>query len=306
MIIVFGSINLDIATRVPRLPAPGETVLGGAYQLAPGGKGANQALAARRAGARVRLVGSVGTDDFAQPALAFLQEAGVDLSAVRQNTDARTGLATIFVAESGENQIVVAPGANAAVTVANIPQDALDRWALFVTQMELSPHEVVEAIAMARAAEARIILNLAPVVPIAEAALDAATYLVLNTGEARSLAANYALSGTTPKQLAGAIAERRTGPVVVTAGAEGAYLATSRVAVDHINAPVVGTVDTTGAGDALVGAFAAALDLGMPPLEALRRGVVAGALACTVVGAQPSLPTSTDVDAFIEQSTNST
>jgi ribokinase len=242
-------------------------------------------------------------DDFAQPALALLQEAGVDLSAVRRNAEARTGLATIFVDESGENQIAVAPGANAAVAAADIPEGFLDRWTLFVTQMELSPREVVEAIAMARKAEARIILNLAPVVPITEAALDAATYLVLNAGEARCLAASYALSGTTPRQLAGAIAERRTGPVVVTAGAEGAYLATSRVAVDHIKAPAVSTVDTTGAGDALVGTFAAALDLGMPPNEALRRGVVAGALACTIVGAQSSLPSSADVDAFIEQST---
>lgn len=298
MITVFGSINIDVSTRVPRLPAAGETVMGSAYHLAPGGKGANQALAARRAGARVRLVGAVGRDAFADPALELLREASVDLTSVRRTIDAPTGLAMIAVDAAGENAIVVAPGANATVTAAHIPEDALDGWSFLAVQMELPVPEVEAAISRAYAAGARVLLNLAPAARIAESVLDAVSVLVLNESEARTLAAGFALSATNARQLAGAIAERRGGPVVVTAGPDGAYVGTGRLAVEHIAGPKVAVVDTTGAGDALVGALAAGLDIGMPLSTAVRRGVIAGALACMRPGAQPAMPLAADIDAL--------
>lgn len=298
MIVVFGSINLDIATRVPRLPKPGETVMGDQYQLAPGGKGANQALAARKAGARVRLVGAVGRDAFAEPALELLREGQVDLTAVRRSTSAPTGLATIAVDEKGENAIVVAPGANAEMSAEDIPADALDRWSMLLVQLELRPSEVVAAIQRAKGADMRVVLNLAPATRVAEAALDAVDLLVLNEHEARTVGQGFALTGARPRDLAGLLAERRQGPVVVSAGADGAYLATSRHGVRHVPAPKVNVVDTTGAGDAMVGALVAGLDLGMPTIDAVRRGVAAGALACGTIGAQTALPGPSEIDAM--------
>lgn len=302
MITVFGSINLDISTRVDRLPGKGETVLGDGYRLAPGGKGANQALAAMRAGARVRLVGAVGRDAFAEPALELLREAGMDLGAVRRSVQAPTGLALIAVDARGENQIVVAPGANAEVSADDLTEAMLERSSLLVAQMELRPSEVVQAIAKARAAGVRVVLNLAPAAQISESALDAVHLLVLNEIEARTLGRGFALSGANARQLAGAIAERRQGPVVLTAGAEGAYLATSRYAIEQVAAPEANVVDTTGAGDALVGVLAAAVDVGAPLLDAVRRGVVAGALACAKLGAQTALPTAAEIEAALSPS----
>lgn len=297
MITVFGSINIDIATRVAVLPKPGETVMGDAYQTAPGGKGGNQALAARRMGARVRFVGAVGRDAFAEAALELLREGGVDLTAVRRSAAMPTGLAMIAFDEKGENQIVVAPGANAEVSAEDIPEEALDRWTLLLLQMELRPSEVTRAIAKAREAEARVVLNFAPAVPLAESALDAVDVLILNLSEAALMARGFALSAAKPAGLAGAIAERRGRPVVLTGGEQGAWVATSRFGVEHVAAPQVPVQDTTGAGDALVGTVAAGLDIGMPLIEAVRRGVVAGSLSCTRFGAQPSLPTAAELDA---------
>lgn len=299
MITLFGSISLDVSTRAETLPRPGETVIGDAYLLSPGGKGANQALAAHRAGAKVRFLAAVGRDAFADAALATLREAGVDLSRVRRSTIAPTGLASIVVDHKGENQIVVAPGANSEMSADDIQSEDLDRWTLLLLQMELRPTETVAAIGKARAAESRILLNFAPARALPESALDAVHILVVNTAEAREIARRYALSASETRFLAGAIAERRGGPVVLTDGSAGAYVAESRVRVTHVPAPSVKAVDTTGAGDAFVGFLAAGVDVGMPLAEAARRAVVAGALACTAMGAQTAVPTAADVEAFL-------
>jgi len=298
VITVFGSINLDVSTRIAHLPKPGETVIGDAYLLSPGGKGANQAVAARRAGARVRMVGAVGRDAFADPALELLREAEVDVGHVRRSTIGPTGLATIAVDAAGENQIVVATGANAEASADDLGPDTLDSWTLLLMQLELRPSEVARAVAMAKAAGARVVLNLAPAVPLAESAIDAVDVLVVNEVEAQGLARQFALPALKLRGLAGALCERRNGPVVLTAGAAGAYVATSRYGVVHVAAPPVTVIDTTGAGDAFVGALAASLDRGVNLTDATRHGVAAGALACRTIGAQSAMPFAADIDAL--------
>jgi ribokinase len=299
MIVVFGSVNIDLTCRVQHLPAPGETVVGGAYTLSPGGKGANQALAASRAGAPVKLVGAVGQDVFADAALELLRAGTVDLTAVKRSVSAPTGLAMIAVDDAGENQIVVSPGANAEVEAGDVPADALGPGAVLLAQMELRPDAVAGAIADARAAEARIVVNLAPAVMLSESSLDAADALILNQGEALTLARAFALHGGTPAALAERIAERRDGTVVVTAGADGAYLATGRGLAVHVPAPATQVVDTIGAGDAFVGAFTAAFARNVPLLAAVKHGVAAGALACRAAGAQSALPTLAEIEALV-------
>lgn len=276
-------------------------MLGLAYDMMPGGKGANQALAAHRAGARVLLVGAVGRDAFADAALVALREDALDLTHIRRSLAFRTGVAMVAVDKLGQNQVVVASGANHEVTVNDLPEDAIDRWKTVVLQMEIPSIEVERAIGLANQAGARSILNLAPALPIAEPALDAVELLIVNEVEAATLARAFALTGSEPKALARAIAERRGRAVVVTAGDQGAYLAQPGTRVLHFAAPDVVVFDTLGAGDAFVGALAAALDSGMPQMEACRRGVAAGSLACTRAGAQSAMPHQAEIEALAAQ-----
>src|SRR5438552_12363847 len=186
VILVFGSINVDVLVPVPLLPRPGETVLGGDYALLPGGKGANQALAARRAGATVVMAGAVGTDSFAGVALHALRRDGVDLALVRR-VDRPTGCAAIMVGASGENLIAVASGANRAVAAASVPDSAFGRETIVVCQMEVPAAETWALIRRARAAGARVVLNLAPAAPIDPALFGEIDILVANQGEAATL-----------------------------------------------------------------------------------------------------------------------
>lgn len=301
MITVLGSINVDLVIEVPRLPDQGETALGLTYDIQPGGKGANQALAAHRAGAKTVLVGAVGRDEFAETALATLRDEGMELTHIRRSLGFRTGLASVAIDARGHNQIVVAAGANHEVTADDLPEGAADRWKMLLLQMEIPSGEVERAISLAYQAGGRVLLNLAPAVPISEPALDAVEVLIVNAPEARTLARFFALSGGTPQALAKAIAERRGRAVVVTAGEEGAFLAQPAARTLHFEAPQVAVFDTLGAGDAFVGAFAAALDAGMPQMEACRRGVAAGSLACTRAGAQAAMPRLADIEALAAQ-----
>ena len=186
MIVVFGSINVDVLVPVPHLPAPGETVLGGDYRVAPGGKGANQALAARRAGADVFLVGAVGDDSFAAIGLDLLRRDGVDLSLVA-TVDRPTGCATITVDPDGENQIAVASGANLLARAAQVPDRLLGPKTVLVLQREVPSEENAALIARARVRGARIVLSLAPAGPIAPARLEDIDVLIANEGEAAVL-----------------------------------------------------------------------------------------------------------------------
>jgi ribokinase len=264
---VVGSVNLDLVARVERLPRPGETVTGASFDRVPGGKGANQAVAAARLGAEVTLVGCVGTDAFADEALAALEEAGVELDVQRSG---RTGVALILVAADGENQIVVAPGANAELRAAGVGGNVL-------CQLEI-PLDVVAA--QAEAADF-FCLNAAPARPLPVELLDRVDLLVVNRYELEALE------------------QQPSGLVALTLGAEGAVLLEGGEEVARAAPPPVEAVDGTGAGDAFTACLVVSLLEDRSREEALRRACAAGALAASRFGAQPSLPTAAEVDEIL-------
>ena len=290
MIVVFGSINIDLITRVERLPAPGETALGPRLRIAPGGKGANQALAAKRAGAtEVRLVGRVGRGLFAGPALALLEAGGVELDRV-EACDEPTGSACIAVDRNGENQIVMASGANLAADQDRVPDGWLGPETTLLLQMEVPAEQTWALLRRARAAGARVVLNAAPVAAAPRQVLAQVDVLVVNGIEALAVAEGIGLPAAAPGAAGRALAEAIAVPVIVTLGGHGAVAFTHAGGL-RIGALPVQPVDCVGAGDAFIGALAVALDRGQGLEPALHRASVAGGLACTVAGAQPSLPT---------------
>ena len=297
MIVVFGSINLDLVTRVERLPAPGETLLGRSFASYPGGKGANQALAAARAGAEVRLFGAVGRDAAAQDALSLLRAGNVDLAGVR-TVDVATGRATILVDDAGENAIVAIPGASALADAAMVPDQAMLPEATLVLQQEVAASANAALIARAARAGMRIVVNAAPARPLPREQLAMIDTLIVNETEAASLAAAYGWPAAAEDfATTGArVIEGLT--IVVTLGAAGAVAVRSKETI-RVDAPPVAVVDTTGAGDAFVGALAAALDAGSNRVTALPIAVAAGSLACTRAGAQTALPTRSMIDALL-------
>jgi ribokinase len=288
VITAFGSINLDLIGNVERLPRPGETVLGSGFATAPGGKGANQALAAARAGAAVRMVGAVGRDDFATAALSLLRAGEVDLSRVRA-VDGPTGVALILVDTAGENVIAVIPGANGAVTAADA--EALDFGPEDVLLLQLEvPMTAMEAAARrARAAGARVVLNFAPFRKEGLALLPHVTHLVVNESECELIAEAMDIRAPTTAEQARALAERCDLTVVATLGKDGA-LAFAEGRSETAAALPVEPVDTVAAGDTFCGYLATGLAEGMPLGEALSLASAAGSLACTKAGAQPSIP----------------
>ncbi|MEO0679476.1 MAG: PfkB family carbohydrate kinase [Pseudomonadota bacterium] len=287
MIAVFGSTNMDLVATVAALPAPGETVPGRDHFAAPGGKGANQALAAARAGASVRFVSAVGRDAHAAPALALLRAAGADLTATHA-VDGPTGVALILVDAAGENVIAVVPGANASLGVARAADLALGPGDTLLAQFEAPGPGVAAALRAARDAGARSILNPAPYLPDARALLSEADLVIVNEGEGAA-----ALGAPLPKEPEAAVemlAEALGTDVALTLGPRGAAMRrqgeTFRAASPRIEA-----VDATGAGDAFCGHLAAAFDRGEPPQRALDIACAAGAAACLGQGAQPAAPT---------------
>jgi ribokinase len=259
---VVGSINLDLVTKVERLPRPGETLSGATLERIPGGKGANQAVAAARLGAQVRMVGCVGADPYAEEALSGLRTAGVRLEV--SEVDAPTGVAIILVAADGENVIVVVPGANAQVGGFTVNGNVL-------CQLEIPD----EAVREARAQAEWLCLNAAPARPLPVKA----DLVVANGFEAEVVGEQPLLA--------------------VTMGEEGAVLLDHGKEIARARPPRVVAVDGTAAGDAFTACLAMSLLEGREPEEALRRACAAGALAATVFGAQPSLPTADDVDAIL-------
>ena len=278
-ITVAGSVNLDLVTRCAHLPAPGETVLGGVFAQHPGGKGANQALAARLLGAQVALIGCVGSDSHAEAALGLLMAAGVDLTGCASVTGSPTGVALIAVSEDGENQIVVAPGANGAFTPDRMsgPIDGA-----LIAQLEI-PVATVDA-AVSRC-EGFVTLNLAPACDIPDCLLQRADLIVVNEGEAEFY---------DPERLKAA-----GGLLAITLGSAGAILYRDGKEVARAVPPPVEVRDTTGAGDTFVAALTLALIEGQSEADALRFACAASALSGTRAGAQPSLPQRKDVDAIL-------
>jgi ribokinase len=297
MVVVFGSINLDLVTRVARLPSPGETLIGSGFASYPGGKGANQALAAARAGAVVRMYGAVGRDAAAESALTLLRAGHVDVAGICA-VDAPTGCATILVDDAGENAIVVVPGANERVDPGAVPDAILTKEAVLLLQQEVPP--LANAALIARAAQAgmRIVLNAAPARPLTAELLAMIDTVIVNESEAAALASMLGWPAEAGAFAAAAAAAIDGLEVVVTRGAAGA-ISTRRRDQVHVAAPRVEVIDTTGAGDAFAGAFAAALDAGNDRAMALRIASAAGSLACTMHGAQPALPSRDAIDALL-------
>lgn len=294
-VLVAGSANLDLVVRAPRVPAPGETLLGRDFARYPGGKGANQAVAAARAGgAATRMLLALGADANAQPLEASLREAGVACTLVR--SDRPTGVALICVADDGENAIIVAPGANATLQATDLPE--LDGVACLLLQLE-SPLQATLAWARAaRDAGVRVVLNAAPVpaAGVPAALLDAVDVLVVNEGELAAIA--DARAGQPVHGIGDQLAQAGVPCVVATLGALGAVAhAGGRWSLQPGFA--VEVVDTTGAGDTFCGVLAAGLARGDALDAAMRRACAASALACMRPGAQTGVPTRDEVEAFI-------
>ena len=301
-IAVVGSLNVDVSLRVPRFVKPGETLRASALEIGPGGKGLNQAIAAARLGGRVHMIGRVGADPFAEIALGALRAAGVDTTYVESLVGERTGIATITVDEStGQNQIAVAAGANRRVSVEHV-RDALSVFraaGVLLVQLELPPETVETALALARANHVRSILDPAPVRALADAMLTQVDVLTPNELEAEELS-GVRIRDVESAAAAGAALQARTrGDVVVTLGAAGCVWAHA-TGFEHVPAPRVRALDTTGAGDAFNGALAVGLARGQPLSRALREAVRAGSAATLRRGAAAAMPTSADLLALPE------
>ncbi len=297
MITVFGSLNADLVCQVEQLPAPGETVTGPGYTVVPGGKGANQALAAARAGAAVRMVGAVGRDAFAEAALQSLRKGGVGLSAIAES-ERRTACAFIGVDGRGENQIIVASGANLDTRAAQLGMVALNRGDLLLLQMEVTHAENWRAVEIAKAAGARVVLNLAPAGAVPPEVLRQIDVLIVNETEARQLAAQLGLAESDPEAIGERLAADFVTHCIVTLGSQG-VASYGAAGMHRLPALAVEVVDTTAAGDAFVGGFAAALHAGAEMEDCLAQGVVTGGLACRKLGAQTSLPEEQEIAAAL-------
>jgi ribokinase len=294
-VVVVGSLNRDYVCRVDVLPAPGQTVLGGEASVGSGGKGGNQAAAAALLGARTAMVGRVGEDHDGRALVTDLAGAGVDTGGVATSTQ-RTGMAFVLVDARGENAIVVAPGANAALgadETAEAVRELAAPAAVVVTQAEIPGPALDAAVRTAAELGCRAVVNLAPYRPVDEDVLALCDPLVVNESEAGGLLGRE-VEGV--EHARGAVVEllRRARSVVVTVGADGAVLGTPD-GVEHVAAEAVDAIDTTGAGDAFVGALAAALSAGQPLTSAVRLGVRAGTYAVARPGAQASFATASDL-----------
>jgi len=299
MITVFGSVGLDLIGTVPRLPGPGETVLGGTFATAPGNKGANQALAARRAGRPVRLVGAIGHDDYGKAAIALLDAGGVDLAQLRR-VDAPTSVAMIFVDAKGENAIAVLPGANATNTPAHAEAAVGDMRAgdILMLQQEITQAATDRALDRAREKGVVSVLNTAPFLDSTPALAGKAAILVANETEFALLCGGR----TTPLDgLMRDWARDKQQTVIVTLGGEGARAATPDGAFLSVPALPITPLDTVGAGDTFCGYLAAGLDAGLALEPAMRRAAVAASLACLKPGAQPAVPVDAEVAAALSR-----
>jgi ribokinase len=285
-VVIVGSVNMDLVVRCEHLPRPGETVIGRDFRTVPGGKGANQAVAAARLGACVEFIGCVGTDAFGDQAAAALRAEGVDLAHLGRVADAATGVAVISVSDAGENSIAVAPGANHKITPRDIDAASarIASAAMLVCQLETPLAVVQRAIEIASAAAVPVLMNPAPAQPLPDALLAMVTLLVPNEGEAAALAG---VSRVTDAAVA--LRARGARTVLVTLGADGVLHADQRGVLQYAAYPAY-AVDTTGAGDAFVGALAAACAAGDELTAAVDFAQRAAAVSVQRHGAQAAMP----------------
>lgn len=297
-IVVVGSLNMDLVARVHEHPRPGETLLGSEYQTHPGGKGANQAVAAARMGARVRMIGRVGRDGFGEALLRGLEAEHVDAREVLE-VGAPTGVAFIAINYRGENTIIVSPGANARLCPEDLTSQQLANAKVVLLQLEVPLETVEKAAQLGKEAGAVVVLNAAPARELPKRLLSKLGVLVVNESE------TFALTGRLPDSPDSALGAARelssvVPSVVVTLGSQGACWVEGASNGRQPGFPVR-AVDTTAAGDAFVGALAVALSEGLDLAGAVRLGTAAGALAVTRAGAQPSLPNREEVEALLRQ-----
>jgi ribokinase len=301
-VLVMGSFVADAAFRAARLPAWGETLMGSAFALGPGGKGSNQAVAAARAGASVKFLSKLGEDAFGQLARATWKADGIDASLVARS-DTPTGAAAILIDEvRGENAIIVVPGACFTLTPAEVDAaaDAIASASLFLTQLELPLDAVERGLRIAREAGVPTILNPAPAQPLPDALLELTEYLIPNESEAALLTGLPVESIEQAERAARSLLSRGARNVIVTLGAQGALICSGLAAAELVPAFVVGpVVETTGAGDAFCGGFAAALSEGVPLRDAVRFGCATAGVSVTRAGTAPSMPRRKEIEALL-------
>lgn len=290
-IVVVGSLNMDLAIRVARRPAPGETLLGESFGMFVGGKGFNQAVAAARMGAQVTMIGRTGEDDFGRRLRQALAEAQIDARHVARDAESGSGVAVPIIDAEGDNSIIVIPGANMRLSVADVERaaDAIASADALLLQLETPLDAAARAAELARAAGVRTLLNPAPARPLPDELLRHIDVLTPNESETQILTGIAVDDERAAMRAADALLRRGVGMVVLTLGARGALLAQGdrRELIPGYTVPVV---DTTAAGDAFCGVLAVQLARGQPPDQAIRYANAAGALAVTALGAEPAIP----------------
>jgi ribokinase len=301
MIVVFGSLNIDLVMPVHHFPKPGETVLCSTdYLSRPGGKGSNQAVAAARAGAKVAMVGKVGDDSFGRRCINNLKNQSVWAAGIGIS-ERPTGCATIAVDMQGANIVMVAPGANLDATSDQVPDEVFNSDNIVLAQLETSAKETFSVLARAHQKKTPTILNASPVHMLPAEALRVVNYLIVNELEGRQLAHNIGIVGSDPRQLARDMAVKHGLHVIITMEAKGALAAMPDGALYHIKALPVEVVDTTGAGDAFCGIFAACLQKKQTIQQALHSASVGASLSCLGLGAQAGMPFEDDIRASLDK-----
>jgi ribokinase len=299
-ILVVGSLNADLVVRAPRFPQPGETISGENLQILPGGKGANQAVAAARLGPSVSILGHVGKDTFGDFLLNNLQVNKVDAEFV-QRDDESTGVAIIVVDANGQNSIVLSPGANGKVSPTDVRTASISEFSLLLLQLEIPIETVLSAAQRAKESGLRVLLNPAPARQLPDELITIPDFLVPNEGELALLTNQTVNDISSAENAAKILLGRGAQTIVVTLGANGALIVTKE-STKHIPPFKVNVVDTTAAGDAFIGGFASALLQNKSLEEAVRYGCACGALATTKFGAQPSLPAKEEVENLLSKS----
>jgi ribokinase len=302
MITVVGSLNYDLIIRTPNLPTPGQTIHGHDFRTACGGKGANQAYAVARMSQPALMIGCIGDDAFGAEMIANLKSVGIDTSGIARRDGMASGIAMILVEASGQNEIVIAAGANGTHTAEDVQRhaDRIRSSAAVITQLETTLAASEAALILARAAGKLTVLNPAPYSPVSDALLGHCDYIIPNESEAAAMTGIEVNDINTASRAATVLKARGARNVVVTLGAGGVWLDTETWQ-GHVPAFEVQAVDTVAAGDTFIGAFVTRLVEGASPREAARFSCAASAISVTRPGAQPSIPTRAEVEAFLAQ-----
>ena len=296
-IIVVGSLNTDLVVRTPRFPQPGETISGEDLQVIPGGKGANQAVAAARLGANVSMLGSVGKDNFGDFLLDNLKANHVDTHLIERE-DASTGTATIIVDANGQNSIILSAGANGNVSSVDVEHASFSDYSLLLLQLEIPTPTVLSAAKLAKQNGVRVVLNPAPAKELPDELISLADFIIPNETELSLLTGMEVNDIPSAEEAARALLNKGAKNVIVTLGSKGALIVNEKTNI-HMETYKVDVVDTTAAGDAFIGGLASVLDSANSLPDAVRYACACGALAATIFGAQPSLPRKEEVERFM-------